>query len=98
MPAIRGRTITSLGQMFPTLSGGQTAVPPPPPPPVLTNVGASGVRPNRSRRGNWRSILSPRERRQFMRAIFPGEAENLDEKEIMEMLAILDILDETDLQ
>ena len=94
MPAIRGRTITSLGQMFPTLSGGQTAVPPPPPPPVQANVGASGVKPNR----NWRSILSPRDRRIFLRAIFPGEADKLDNKEIAEIIAILDILDESDLQ
>lgn len=87
MPANRGRTITSFGQMFGTLSGGVTFVPViPPEPPVQLQQGPhlrSGGQP-----------VSPRLRRLLMRGIFPDEISELEEKELRVILLALDLFDD----
>lgn len=87
MPANRGRTITSFGQLFGTISGGVTFVPEPPViPPVQLQQGPhlrSGGQP-----------VSPRLRRLLLRGLFLDEISELEEEELRVILLALDLFDD----
>ena len=86
MPANRGRTITSFGQLFGTISGGVTFVPVEPPvTPVQVQQGPH------LRSGQ---PVSPRLRRLLMRGIFPDEISELEEEELRIILLALDLFDD----
>ncbi len=87
MPANRGRTITSFGQLFGTISGGVTFVPVEPP--VLPIQLQQG--PHRRTGGQ---PVSPRMRRLLLRGLLPEEFSELEEEELRIILLALDLFDD----
>lgn len=85
MPANRGRTITSFGQLFGTISGGVTFSPPViPPVEEAVSQGPHGQS----------QPVSPRMRRLLLRGLLPDEFSELEEKELRIILLALDLFDD----